>query len=183
MRLRIIPPPAHPDTYPEPTGCPYPTCGSRHVRFRQAVLQPVRDLHIHAVIAHRDQCPRCGRTLRVYPIGISHDQTSARLKGIAVMLHVLGMRYGAVATALGCPLSKGAIYDAVQAAGAVVPRLRRDAVRRDGGIILAPGGGPDQRAVHRSMADGWGGRRCRQRSSTPTITNCLVDTGAVGWTT
>jgi hypothetical protein len=53
--------------------------------------------------------------------GVSHDQTSARLKGVAVMRSVLGMSYGAVAAALealGWPLSKVAVSDAVQAAGA-----------------------------------------------------------------
>ena len=50
----------------------------------------MRDLRLDAVIAHRYQCPRCGRTFRVYPAGISHDQTSARLKGLAVMFYALG---------------------------------------------------------------------------------------------
>ena len=31
----------------------------------------------------------CGRTFRVYPEGVSHDQTSARLKGVAVMFSAL----------------------------------------------------------------------------------------------
>ena len=142
MRLQIVPPPVRPAEYPEPAGCPYPDCGSRHVQFRQAVPKPVRDLQINAVIAHRYRCPRCGRTCRVYPVGISHDQTSARLKGLAVMFYVLGMSYGAVATALaalGCPLSKVAVYYAVRAAGAAVPGLRREAVRRGGGCVRALG--------------------------------------------
>jgi len=48
-----------------------------------------------------------------------------------VLLYVLGLSYGAVALtleALGHPLSKSAIYYAVQAAGEKVPGLRRDAV-------------------------------------------------------
>ena len=51
---------------------------------------------MHEVLAHRYRCVRCGRTFRVYPVGVSHDQTSARLKGVAVMFYVLGMSYGAV---------------------------------------------------------------------------------------
>ncbi len=142
MRLQIVPPPVCPEVYPEPTGCPHPDCGSRHVQFRQAVPKPVRDLRVNAVIAHRYQCPRCGRTFRAYPVGISHDQTSARLKGLAVMFYALGMSYGAVATALAaleCPLSKVAVYNAVQAAGAAVPGLRREAVRRGGACVRALG--------------------------------------------
>jgi transposase-like protein len=142
MRLRVIPPPVQPDVYPEPRGCPYADCGSPHVQFRQAVRKPVRDTQLHEVVAHRYQCPRCGRTFRVYPVGVSHDQTSARLKGVAVLFYVLGMSYGAVAIALealGCPLSKVAVYNAVQEAGAAVVGLRREAVRRGGGRIVGLG--------------------------------------------
>ena len=142
MRLQIVPPPVRPTEYPAPGGCPYPGCGSPHVQFRQAVPKPVRDLRITAVIAHRYQCPRCGRTFRVYPTGISPDQTSARLKGLAVMFYALGMSYGAVAIALGalgCPLSKVAVYNAVQAAGAAVAGLRREALARGGGCVRALG--------------------------------------------
>jgi hypothetical protein len=39
MRLRVIPLPVQPEVYPEPRGCPYAECGSRHVQFRQAVCQ------------------------------------------------------------------------------------------------------------------------------------------------
>ena len=142
MRLKLIPPPVRPEVYPEPAGCPHPDCGSRHVGFRQAVLKPLRDTKLEAVIARRYQCPRCGRTFRVYPVGVSHDQASARLKGIAVMFYALGMSYGAVASALAAlewPLSKVAVYYAVQEAGAAVARLRREAVGRGGGRVVALG--------------------------------------------
>jgi transposase-like protein len=142
MRLLVIPPPVQPDLYPAPDGCPYAGCGSRHVQFRQAVRKPLRDPFVGEVVAHRYQCPRCGRTFRVYPVGVRHDQTSARLKGLAVLFYVLGMSYGAVAialAALGCPLSKVAVYNAVQAAGARVAGLRREAVRRGGGRVVGLG--------------------------------------------
>ena len=142
MRLLVIPPPVQPEVYPEPRGCPSPDCGSQHVQFRQAVRKPVRDTQLTEVVAQRYQCPRCGRTFRVYPLGVSHNQTSARLKGVAVMFYVLGMSYGAVAialTALGWPLSKVAVYYAVQEAGAAVAGLRRDAVRRGGGRVVGLG--------------------------------------------
>ena len=142
MRLRIVPPPVRPTAYPEPSGCPYPDCASRHVQCRQAVPKPVRELHINAVIAHRDQCPRCGRTVRGYPTGISHDQTSAHRKGLAGMFDARGMSSGAGAialSALGCPLSKVAGYHAVQAAGAAGPGRRREAVRQGGGCLRAVG--------------------------------------------
>jgi len=50
---------------------------------------------------------------------------------MAVMLYLLGLSYGATALALnafGYPWSKTSVYDAVQAAAARVPGLRREAV-------------------------------------------------------
>jgi len=142
MRLTLILPLVDPEVYPAVTGCPDTRCGGQHVQHWQAVAKPLRDTQIQAVVAHRYRCVRCGRTFRVYPSGVSHDQTSARLKGVAVMVYVLGMSYGAVATALaalGWPLSKVAVYDAVQEAGAVVAGLRRGAVQRGGGRVAALG--------------------------------------------
>ena len=142
MRLLVMPPLVQPEVYPTVAGCPAAGCGSRHVQFRQAVRKPVRDTQVREVVAHRYQCPRCGRTFRVYPVGVSHDQTSARLKGVAVLFYVLGMSYGAVAialSALGWPLSKVAVYYAVQAAGAAVAGLRREAVGRGGGRVVGLG--------------------------------------------
>jgi hypothetical protein len=142
MRLTLILPPVQPEVYPAEAACPYAGCGGRHVQHWQAVPKPVRDTHVHEVVAHRYRCVRCGRTFRVYPRGVGPDQTSARLKGVAVMFYVLGMSYGAVATALsalGWPLSKVAVYYAVQEAGAAVVGLRREAVARGGGRVAALG--------------------------------------------
>jgi hypothetical protein len=142
MRLLVIPPPVEPGVYPTVTGCPYAGCGGQHLQHWQAVTKPLRDTQLSAVVAQRYRCVRCGRTFRVYPVGVSHDQTSARLKGLAVLFYVLGMSYGAVAIALGalgCPLSKVAVYNAVQEAGAAVVGLRREAVRRGGGRVVGLG--------------------------------------------
>jgi transposase-like protein len=142
MRLSLILPPVQPEVYPDVTGCPYAGCGGRHLQHWQTVPKPLRDTQLHEVIAQRYRCVRCGRTFRVYPLGVSHDQTSARLKGVAVMFYVLGMSYGAVATALsalGWSLSKVAVYYAVQEAGAAVAGLRREAVRRGGGRVVGLG--------------------------------------------
>jgi transposase-like protein len=142
MRLRLILPPVQPEVYPTDVGCPYAGCGGGHVQHWQTVTKPLRDTQLQVVEAQRYRCARCGRTFRVYPVGVSHDQTSARLKGVAVMFYVLGMSYGAVATALsalGWPLSKVAVYYAVQAAGAAVVGLRRAAVGRGGGRVAGLG--------------------------------------------
>jgi hypothetical protein len=154
MRLLVIPPSVEPEVFPEPRGCPDPGCGSCVVRLRQAVRKPLRDTQLTEVVAHRYRCVRCGRTFRVYPVGVGPDQTSARLKGLAVLFYVLGMSYGAVAIALealGCPLSKVAVYNAVQEAGARVAGLRREAMARGGGRIA--GLGVDLTSVR--CAGGW----------------------------
>jgi hypothetical protein len=142
MRLTLILPPVQPAVYPAVTTCPYAACGGQHFQHWQAVPKPLRDTQLREVVAQRERCVRCGRTFRVYPQGVSHDQTSARLKGVAVMFYVLGMSYGAAAaalTALGWPLSKVAVYYAVQEAGAAAAGLRREAVARGGGRVLGLG--------------------------------------------
>jgi hypothetical protein len=142
MRLSLVLPPVQPAVYPEVTGCPYAGCGGQHLQHWQAVPKSLRDTQVHEVVAQRSRCVRCGRTFRVYPVGVSHDQTSARLKGVAIMFYVLGMSYGAVSIALGAlgwSLSKVAVYYAVQEAGAAVAGLRREAVARGGGRIAALG--------------------------------------------
>jgi hypothetical protein len=142
MRLSLMLSPVQPEVYPAVATCPDADCGGRSLQHWQAVPKPVRDTQVSEVVAHRYRCVRCGRTFRVYPQGVSHDQTSARLKGVAVMFYVLGMSYGAVAIALGAlgwPLSKVAVYYAVQEAGAAVVGLRRAAVARGGGRVVALG--------------------------------------------
>jgi len=142
MRLSLLLPPVQPAVYPPVVSCRHAGCGGQHVQHWQAVPKPLRDTQLQTVIAQRYRCVRCGRTFRVYPLGVSHDQTSARLKGVAVMFYVLGMSYGAVASALGAlgwPLSKVAVYYAVQEAGTAVAGLRREAVRHGGGRVVALG--------------------------------------------
>jgi len=142
MRLTLVLPPVQPEVYPDVAGCPYVGCGGRHLQHWQTVSKPLRDTVLHEVIAQRYRCVRCGRTFRVYPVGVSHNQTSARLKGVAVMFYVLGMSYGAVAialAALGWPLSKVAVYYAVQEAGAAVAGLRREVVQHGGGRVVGLG--------------------------------------------
>ena len=39
---------------------------------------------------------KCRCTFRVYPKGVNKKQTSMRVQGMAVMLYILGLSYGAV---------------------------------------------------------------------------------------
>ena len=150
MRLKLVLPTVDLTHVPDPAGCPRPACGCPHVVLHQPVAKPLRDTQVAQTTVWRYRCVRCGHTFRVYPPGVSRAHTSARLRGVAVMLYVLGLSYGAVSLALdalGSPLSKSAVYYAVQAAGNRVPGLRRDAVRLPAGQRLVAALGADLTSV------------------------------------
>jgi hypothetical protein len=131
MRLKLMLPGVDVEEYGVPVVCPGGGCGGTRFKLMQSVSKRLRDTAIGEVVARRYRCVRCGQTFRVYPRGVSRAQCSARLKGVGVLLYVLGLSYGAVALALqalGHPFGKTAVYDAVQAAGERVPGLRRSAI-------------------------------------------------------
>jgi hypothetical protein len=150
MRLKLILPTVDLDATPVPAACPRPQCGSHHVVPHQPVRNPRRDTQLEATTVWRYRGVRCGHTFRVDPPGVSRAHTSARLRGVAVMRSVLGLSDGAVALALealGHPVSKTAVYDAVQAAGTRVPGLRRNAVPIPVGQVLVAALGADLASV------------------------------------
>ncbi len=131
MRLRIVLPKVTPEAIEVPTRCAYTSCDGRKFHFRQEVAKPLRDTVYHEVQVHRYQCLKCQRTFRVYPQGTTPAQTSQRVKGLAVMLYLLGLSYGATSLALealGVYLCKSRIYDAVQETAKRVLGLKRDQV-------------------------------------------------------
>jgi len=131
MRLRILLPKVNPEAITVPTRCAYPDCAGRKFHLRQEVTKPLRDTVYQQVQAHRYECLKCKRTFRVYPEGTTRAQTSQRVKGLAVMLYLLGLSYGATSLALeglGVYLCKSRVYDAVQEAAKRVPGLKRDQV-------------------------------------------------------
>jgi transposase-like protein len=131
MRLRIVLPKVTPEAISVPTRCAYTGCGGRTFHLRQEVSKPLRDTVYQQVQVHRYQCLKCKRTFRVYPEGTDRAQTSQRVKGLAVMLYLLGLSYGAVSLALeglGISLCKSRVYDAVQEAAKRVPGLKREQV-------------------------------------------------------
>jgi len=128
MRLKMILPVVDPETYAEPEHCANPGCPGKQFFPFQEVRKDVRDSQYASVRARRYKCLRCGCTFRVYPQGVSAAQVSQRLKGMAVMLYLLGLSYGAVVImleALGVDLSKSSVYRSVQAAGEAVPGLKQ----------------------------------------------------------
>ncbi|HET9920629.1 MAG TPA: transposase [Ktedonobacteraceae bacterium] len=121
----------NPEAIAAPTRCAYAGCGGRKFHLRQEVAKPLRDTVYHEVQVRRYQCLRCKRTFRVYPEGASRAQTSQRVKGLAVMLYLLGLSYGATSLALealGVYVCKSRVYDTVQDAARRVPGLKREQV-------------------------------------------------------
>jgi transposase-like protein len=131
MRLNLILPVVDPEQIPHPEQCPRPHCGGKHFKLHQEVNKSVRDSTYTQVRALRYTCLKCQHTFRVYPQGVQAGQVSQRLKGMAVMLYLLGLSYGAVELmleALGLFLSKSSVYRAVQAAAESLPGMKRSQI-------------------------------------------------------
>ena len=127
MRLRIQLPEVRPDDYEVPLACPH-GCGGRHFVLHQRRRKAVCDPTYPEVIVRRYKCLRCERSFCVHPTGITADHRSQRLRGIGVMLYVMGLSYGGVAdvlAAMGWAGSKSSIYRDVQAAGEGVARIHQ----------------------------------------------------------
>ncbi len=139
MRLRLRLPEIREDEYVVPQECPY-GCGGRYFALHQECHKAVSDPEYAEVTVKRYRCVQCGRSFRVYPQGVSQRPRSQRLRGIGVMLYVLGLSYGGVADALrafGWQGSKSSVYRDVQAAGEAVGRLRANAPRRRIQVVSA----------------------------------------------
>jgi transposase-like protein len=131
MRFHLLLPAVDPKHLMPPTKCVSPSCASKGFRLHQPVQKAVRDTVYQQVEAHRYQCLKCGRTFRVYPAGVTAAHMSQRVKGLAVLLYLLGLSYGAVSlalAALGVAMSKTHVYNTVQQAARRVPGLRREQV-------------------------------------------------------
>ncbi len=127
MRLQMILPKVEPEKIAPPAVCPYKDCQGIHFRLHQDVAKPVRDTVYEQVTAQRHECLWCRRTFRVYPAGVTPAHVPLRVKGLAVMLYLLGLSYGAASIlleALGVYLCKSRVYDAVQVAAQRVPGLK-----------------------------------------------------------
>ena len=94
---------------------------------RQEVKKKIVDTQHPEVTAWRCECAKCGHVFRVYPKGVSKKQISKRVFGIAVMLYILGLSYGAVGIVLNCLgiwIGKTSVYRAVQAVAKRVPGMK-----------------------------------------------------------
>jgi transposase-like protein len=128
MRLKLILPIVKPDEFEQPKRCTNPKCSGKHFIPFQIVKKNLRDTIHQEVTARRYKCVTCGMTFRVYPQGVQAGQISQRVKGMAVMLYLLGLSYGAVVLmleALGVYLGKTSVYRRVQATAEQVPGMKR----------------------------------------------------------
>ena len=128
MRLKLLLPEVKPDNFVIPKKCPSPGCKGRRFYPRQAVEKKLVDAKYKHVQAWRYVCGECGHTFRVYPQGVGKKHLSQRVSGLAIMLYVLGLSYGAVAIVLetlGIGIGKTSVYRAVQSAAEKVPGMKQ----------------------------------------------------------
>ena len=116
MRLNLILPKVEPKQFEIPKKCPQKRCGGIRFIPRQEVSKKIVDAVYPEVRAWRYECTRCGHVFRVYPKGVNHKQISKRVNGMAVMMYLLGLSYGAVEivlSSLGIGIGKTSVYRAV----------------------------------------------------------------------
>ena len=121
MRMQVRLPQINPEDYQEVEKCA--ACGCEYFKphGQQGYEKKVRDIRYSQVVSRRVKCVRCKRTIRVYPQGVSQAEQSAHLKGMSVLLYVLGLSYGGTADflkAVGVEIGKTTVYRNVQEAGA-----------------------------------------------------------------
>lgn len=129
MRLNLILPKVEPTRFEFPKKCPQKGCQGMRYIPRQEVSKKIVDAQHPEVTAWRCECVKCGCTFRVYPEGVSAKQISKRVNGMAIMLYVLGLSYGAVEivlSSLGMSIGKTSVYRAVQTAAEKVPGMKRE---------------------------------------------------------
>ncbi len=129
MRLNLILPKVEPSVFEYPKRCPREGCSGIRLLPRQEVSKKIVDAQYPEVTAWRCECRKCGHVFRVYPKGVSQQQISKRVNGMAVMLYILGLSYGAVEivlNSLGMEIGKTSVFRAVQAVAEQVPGLKRE---------------------------------------------------------
>jgi transposase-like protein len=131
MRLKLLLPEVEPTKLVKPRRCSTPGCKGMRFHPRQEVEKKIIDAKYRRVQAWRYECKRCGCTFRVYPQGVGKKQVSQRVSGLAIMLYLLGLSYGAVAIVmetLGIGIGKSSVYRAVQAAAEKVPGMKQQKI-------------------------------------------------------
>jgi len=128
MRLKLLLPDVKATEFTQPKKCRRAGCAGMRFYPRQIAQKKIVDTRYKEVSAWRYQCAKCGCTFRVYPKGVNKKQTSMRVQGMAVMLYILGLSYGAVElvlVSLGVGIEKTSVYRAVQSAAEKVPGMKQ----------------------------------------------------------
>ena len=148
MRLNLILPKVEPNEFEYPKKCPRKGCSGTRFVPRQQVSKKIVDAQSPKVTALRCECEQCGHVFRVSPQGVSKQHIAKRVNGMAVMLSMLGLSYGAgdiVLHSLGMGIGKTSVYRAVQFGAARVPGRKRDNLLRG---YQTKAGGADITRVH-----------------------------------
>jgi len=134
MRLKLLLPDVKVDEFAQPKRCPCIGCPGVAFIPRQMVSKNILDTKYQEVSAWRYECAKCGCTFRVYPEGVNKQQISKRVNGMAIMLYILGLSYGAVEIvlgSLGVSIGKTSVYRAVQSASEKVPGMKQKKLLTD----------------------------------------------------
>ena len=92
--------------------CPH--CGRNNANIHSGVRhRRIRDIKVSAISQRRMKCPFCGITWTLRSQGVVDGrQRSQRLRGLGVILYMLGLSYRAVEKflpCLDCPIGKSSI--------------------------------------------------------------------------
>ena len=103
----------------------------KHFKRHQEVNKAIRDSKYRQVGCDPVRMSEVRTHLSGLSAGVQAGQVTQRVKGIAVMLYLLGLSYGAVEImieALGVFYSKTSVYRAVQAAAKAMPGMKRSQI-------------------------------------------------------
>jgi hypothetical protein len=103
VELRVNIPQADPTVMGAPEVCPYGDCDGEYFTIHQQYCEkPLRDPEYDQVSAMRCECLHCQRTHAVSR-KVREAKRSDRLRGVAVLLHRLGISYRGVEGLLTAP--------------------------------------------------------------------------------
>ena len=110
----------------QPLACP--RCGCRGFHWHQQTSKRVNDQRRQTVASMRYLCKSCGRSVRLYPPGVSTRRQSEAVRGLSVVLYRLGLSYRNIQKILAaweCPLGPATIWQNVHGLEAAARGPRR----------------------------------------------------------
>ena len=128
-------------------------CGCQGFHRHQRTSKLIKDQRRRTVYSMRYLCKGCGRSVRLYPPGVSARRQSDAIRGLSVALYRLGLSHRSVQKVLTrweCPIGVTTIWENVRSLDAVdrgPARRGRVTIEVDTppGRITFPADGPDTR--------------------------------------